>query len=197
MSDHYALHCMLSCSHPHKDNKLVYHRQLHKINKDTLIADLEDISLVLNETDVKKWLDFTPVTLPEIKTILSQMDITTFPLDPFPTSVLIDSDVWLDWLVHIVNMFLSTGIYPEPLKTAIVKPLLKIPTLDCTSFRNFRPVSNIAFMSKVIIIMFIIYSKKRKTAVTHTHTHNTEINYLYTSTRLLSYTNTFTQEKKT
>ena len=42
--------------------------------------------------------------------------------------------------------------------------------------------------------MFIIYSKERKnTAVTHTH--NTEINYLYT--RLLSYTNTFTQEKKT
>ena len=43
-----------------------------------------------------------------------------------------------------------------------------------------------------IIIMFIIYSKERKTAVTHTH--HTEINYLYT--RLLSYTNTFTQEKK-
>ena len=31
------------------------------------------------------------------------MNITTCPLDPFPTSVLIDSDVWLDWLVHIVN----------------------------------------------------------------------------------------------
>ena len=39
------------------------------------------------------------VTLPEIKTILSQMHITTCPLDPFPTSILIDSDVWLDWLL--------------------------------------------------------------------------------------------------
>ena len=47
-------------------------------------------------------------------------------------------------------MSLSTGIFPEPLKTAIVKPLLKKSTLDCTSFKNFRPVSNIAFMSKVI-----------------------------------------------
>ena len=54
MSDYYALHCMLSCSHPHKDNKLVYYRQLHKINKDTLHADLEAISLDLNETDVNK-----------------------------------------------------------------------------------------------------------------------------------------------
>ena len=42
-----------------------------------------------------------------------------------------------------------------------------------------------------MIFMFIIYSKEGKTAVTHTH--NTEINYLYT--RLLSYTNTFTQKK--
>ena len=41
---------------------------------------------------------------------------------------------------------------------------------------------------------FIIYIKERKTVVTHTHT-NTEINYSYT--RLLSYTNTFMQEKKT
>ena len=47
-------------------------------------------------------------------------------------------------------MSLSTGIFPEPLNTAIVKPLLKKPTLDCTSFKNVRPVSNIAFMYKVI-----------------------------------------------
>ena len=37
--------------------------------------------------------------------------------------------------------------------------------------------------------MLIIYSKEAAV----THTHSTEINYLYT--RLLSYTNTFTQEK--
>ena len=40
MSDYYALHCMPSCSHLHKDDKLVYYRQLHKINKETLHADL-------------------------------------------------------------------------------------------------------------------------------------------------------------
>ena len=45
----------------------------------------------------------------------------------------------------------------------------------------------------LFIIMFIIHIKARKTIVAHTH--NTEINYL--RTRLLSYTNTFTQEKKT
>ena len=82
------------------------------------------------------------------------MNITTCPLDPFPTSILIDSDVWLDRLVHIVNMSLSTGIFTESLKTAIVKPLLKKPTLDCTSFKNFRPESNIALMSKLLKRLF-------------------------------------------
>ena len=52
MSDHYDLHCMLSCSHPHKDNKLVHYRQLHTFIKDTLHADMEAISFDLNETDV-------------------------------------------------------------------------------------------------------------------------------------------------
>ena len=52
MSDYYDLHCMLSCSHPHKNNKLVYYRQLHKINKDTLHVDVEAISFDLNKTGV-------------------------------------------------------------------------------------------------------------------------------------------------
>ena len=46
--------------------------------------------------------------------------------------------------------------------------------------------------SKYICLLYTVKKEKKKTAVTHTH--NTEINYLYT--RLLSYTNTFTQEKK-
>ena len=39
-------------------------------------------------------------------------------------------------------------------------PLLKKTTLDCTSFKNFRPVSNIAFMSKDIekVIAFQLHS---------------------------------------
>ena len=47
--------------------------------------------------------------------------------------------------------------------------------------------------NSLIILLCLLYTlKKEKTVVTHTH--NTEINYLYT--RLHSYTNTFTQEKK-
>ena len=51
---------------------------------------------------------------------------------------------------------------------------------------------NINFFQPPVICLLYTVKKEKKPAVTHTH--NTEINYLYT--RLLSYTNTFTQEKK-
>ena len=45
------------------------------------------------ETTTCQFLEFTHVTLPGIKTILAQMNVTRCPLDPFSTSILIGSDV--------------------------------------------------------------------------------------------------------
>ena len=53
-------------------------------------------------------------------------------------------------IVCIVNMTLSTGIFPSKLKSAIVLPLLKKQNLDSESFKNYRPVSNLPYLSKVI-----------------------------------------------
>ena len=40
--------------------------------------------------------------------------------------------------------------FPSQLKSAIVKPLLKTSTLDPEIFKNYRPVSNLSFISNVI-----------------------------------------------
>ena len=39
-------------------------------------------------------------------------------------------------------------------KTANVKPLLKKPSLDQNDFKNYRPVSNLFFISKVLEFFF-------------------------------------------
>ena len=39
---------------------------------------------------------------------------------------------------------------PEILKQAILKPLLKKPSLDSNDFKNYRPISNLRFISKTI-----------------------------------------------
>ena len=49
----------------------------------------------------------------------------------------------------IINQSLSRSKVPSKFKTAIVKPLLKKPDLDL-SHKNYRPVSNLAFISKLI-----------------------------------------------
>ena len=39
---------------------------------------------------------------------------------------------------------------PCALRGAIVKPLIKKPSLDKENFKNYRPVSNLAYLGKLI-----------------------------------------------
>uniref|UniRef100_A0A669DF59 Reverse transcriptase domain-containing protein n=1 Tax=Oreochromis niloticus TaxID=8128 RepID=A0A669DF59_ORENI len=48
-------------------------------------------------------------------------------------------------------LFFCTGlIFPESLKTAVIKPILKKDNLDKTQMNNYRPISNLPFLSKII-----------------------------------------------
>ena len=50
----------------------------------------------------------------------------------------------------VINLSLSTGSMPEDLKIASLRPLLKKPNADCEKFSNFRPVSNLKFLSILV-----------------------------------------------
>src|SRR6218665_444629 len=49
----------------------------------------------------------------------------------------------------IVNISLSTGSLPLLFKHSLVTPLLKKPSLDKEILSNYRPVSNLSFISKL------------------------------------------------
>ena len=51
-------------------------------------------------------------------------------------------------LVHICNKSLSSGIFPDPLKYAIVKPLFKEG--DKSKISNYRPISILSSFSKIL-----------------------------------------------
>ena len=51
---------------------------------------------------------------------------------------------------EIVNMSLRDSLIPKSLKTALIRPLLKKTGLDSDILKNYRPVSNLTFISKVI-----------------------------------------------
>ena len=69
-------------------------------------------------------------------------------LDPIPTDLLkhILSCI-LELITGIVNLSLDDGMFPDTLKEALVKPLLKKANLELIN--NFRPVSNLAYISKL------------------------------------------------
>ena len=53
-------------------------------------------------------------------------------------------------ITKIVNISLSTGTFPSEMKAALVRPLIKKASLDPDCLNNYRPVSNLSFVSKVI-----------------------------------------------
>jgi hypothetical protein len=67
-------------------------------------------------------------------------------------------DAILPTLTIVVNHSLLTGEFPLIFKTAIVKPLLKKTSLDSEDLKNYRPISNLSFMSKVLekVVLFQI-----------------------------------------
>ena len=71
---------------------------------------------------------------------------TQFQLD----FVIDNLDNYLPYLSRIVNMSLENGSFPQCFKTAYVKPIIKKPSLDPEVLKNYRPVSNLSYFSKIL-----------------------------------------------
>ncbi|KAF7656413.1 hypothetical protein LDENG_00041660 [Lucifuga dentata] len=75
---------------------------------------------------------------------------TTCILDPIPLNLFKELfPVLSSPVLHIINMSLSVGSVPSAFKTAIIKLLLKKHNTD-PQILNYRPISNLLFMSKLL-----------------------------------------------
>ncbi|GFR73367.1 reverse transcriptase-like protein [Elysia marginata] len=95
--------------------------------------------------------EFTPASIEEIEKLLKEMPNKTCALDTI--SAWIDKQCFKELapsMRNIVNTSLSTGDFPDSLKLAYVTPIIKKPNLDKNILKNYRPVSNITIISKVI-----------------------------------------------
>ena len=53
-------------------------------------------------------------------------------------------------ITDIVNLSLFTGMFPDQMKYASVKPLPKKSGLDRNVLKFFRPISHLTYLSKLI-----------------------------------------------
>ena len=82
-------------------------------------------------------------------------------LDPIPTHLLkANLSSLAPVIADIVNVSIATGVFPSAFKKALVTPLLKKTTLDANDVKNYRPVSNLCFVSKIIEkVVAVCFSK--------------------------------------
>ena len=72
-------------------------------------------------------------------------------LDPIPSKLLIEClDSILPPLIDLFNSSIASGIFPQCFKSALVTLILKKMCLDHNDLNNYRPVSNLCFIAKIL-----------------------------------------------
>jgi hypothetical protein len=94
--------------------------------------------------------EFQVLQQEQVKRLISRSASKHCSLDPAPTWLIKNClDILLPILTSVVNLSLQTGNFPGAWRCALVTPLLKKPDLEPV-FSNFRPVSNLPYISKLV-----------------------------------------------
>jgi hypothetical protein len=97
-----------------------------------------------------------PVTTQEVAKVLSCLRPKSSALDYIPTSVIKSCpNVFSILIAKLANMSFQEGRFPQCFKTALVTPLIKKPNLDPSNLANFRPISNLNNISKILERLFM------------------------------------------
>ena len=114
-----------------------------KVGIDPLQDDKEFTGVCLYE--------FKPATQDEIRAIIMSASPKSCELDPMPTFLLKSClESCLALVTDSINQSLTQSVVPSTFKQAVVRPLIKKTGLDPEEYRNYRPVSNLSFLSKVL-----------------------------------------------
>jgi hypothetical protein len=114
----------------------------------------KDSRVVVEEYDtvLTKLSTFDVATEDEIRQIVLSFGIKCSPDDPVPSAILKTySDIFIPIWLKLVNMSLEQGTM-DCLKNAVLLPLIKQldSIMDKENFKNYRPVSNLLFIGKLI-----------------------------------------------
>ena len=83
--------------------------------------------------------------------LISNAACKSSELDPVPTWVIQKFAVELSPFIAVLfNASMSGGYFPASQKIASITPILKKPSLDPLDLGNYRPISNLTFLSKLL-----------------------------------------------
>ena len=95
--------------------------------------------------------DFKSLTADDILILMKGMSKKFCSIDPVPTWIVIECyDQLQSLLTFIINKSLETGTFPQALKAAVIRPTVKKHDQDKDTLTNYRPISNLSFLSKTL-----------------------------------------------
>ena len=102
-------------------------------------------------SDIKhKLVSFRELSESEVRRLIKNSSNKHCELDPAPSFLIKNCiDIVTPTIRNIINKSLSTSQFPTACKQAVVRPLLKKSGLDPV-MKNYRPVSNLSWISKLI-----------------------------------------------
>ena len=116
----------------------------------TIPKDEKELNITVDSFKGEKLCAFEPTNEEEITGILKEFGVKTSVEDPIPASILkLIIDEAVPTLTMLVNDSLKTGSM-DGIKLSVLDPLLKKCGLDSDIKKNYRPVNNLLFMSKLI-----------------------------------------------
>ena len=90
---------------------------------------------------------FEPVT----EELITSSSSKSCCLDTLPTDIMKKClDELVPIITKVINISLTTGVIPDDFKKAVIRPLPKKPSLDPEVLSNYRPVTNVSFLSKIL-----------------------------------------------
>jgi hypothetical protein len=117
--------------------------------RDSIPSDQTAVTLPPPEVELPL-TEFHPVSEQHVSNVIMSSASKSCDLDPMPTSLIkLALPELLPICTKLINKSLTTGTFPSCFKQALVTPLLKKSSLDPEVNKNYRPVSNLSFLSKV------------------------------------------------
>ena len=102
----------------------------------------------MNPPGLVKFDDASPE---DIVKVIKHSPTKSCLLDPWPAFLVKDClDILLPSITKLVNCSLSEGAVPDGFKSAVVTPLIKKSSLSNNNLKNYRPLSGLSFILKLV-----------------------------------------------
>ena len=101
--------------------------------------------------------NFRPVTAIEVEVLIKSMSSKSSPLDFNPTSLIKQcGGTFAPIIARLANFSFQHAVFPSKFKVAQVTPKLKKHCLDMNNPVNYRPISNLNTISKMLERLVLI-----------------------------------------